>query len=153
MATSLATPCRHQFRLARLRVRSCQRTTLPERSKTECKTFTHIPVTQAHLDAGQLGTLRPGAVGFIIQTEKVVARVALDSLRALGEPVKAVHTGFAVTTVVLEEGQELAYCWCDHGITMMALCDAGRAAEIQAQTVMLMDLPTYDAYCADHPRS
>ena len=113
----------------------------------------HIPVTQAHLDAGQLGTLRPGAVGFIIQTEKVVARAALDALRALGEPVKSVHAGFAVTIIVLEDGQELAYYWCDDGITMMAFCDAGRAAEMQPQTVMLMDHPTYQAYCADHPRS
>ena len=113
----------------------------------------HIPVTQAHLDAGQLGTLRPGAVGFIIQTEKVVARAALDALRALGEPVKAVHAGFAVTIIVLEDGQELPYYWCDDGITMMAFCDAGRAAEMQPQTVMLMDHPTYQTYCADHPHS
>ena len=113
----------------------------------------HIPVTQAHLDAGQLGTLRPGAVGFIIQTEKVVARAALDALRAEGEPVKAVHAGFAVTIIVLEDGQELPYYWCDDGITMMAFCDAGRAAEMQPQTVMLMDHPTYQTYCADHPRS
>ena len=113
----------------------------------------HIPVTQAHLDAGQLGTLRPGAVGFIIQTEKVVARAALDALRALGEPVKAVHAGFAVTIIVLEDGQELPYYWCNDGITMMAFCDAGRAAEMQPQTVMLMDLPTYQTYCADLSRS
>ena len=44
----------------------------------------HIPVTQAHLDAGQLGTLRPGAIGFILGSEKIVARAALDALRALG---------------------------------------------------------------------
>ena len=113
----------------------------------------HIPVTQAHLDAGQLGTLRPGAVGFIIQTEKVVARAALDALRALGEPVESVLAGFAQTIIVLEDGQELTYYWCDDGITLMAFCDAGRAAEMQPQTVMLMDLPTYQAYCADHPRS
>ena len=113
----------------------------------------HIPVTQARLDAGQLGTLRPGAVGFIIQTEKILARAALDALRALGEPVESVHAGFSQTIIVLEDGQELAYYWCDDGITMMAFCDAGRAAEMQPQTVMLMDLPTYQAYCADHPRS
>ena len=113
----------------------------------------HIPVNQAHLDAGQMGTLRPGAVGFILQTEKIVARAALDALRALGEPVKAVHTGFAVTIIVLEDGQELPYYWCDDGITLMAFCDAGRAAEMQPQTVMLMDHPTYQTYCADHPHS
>ena len=108
----------------------------------------HIPVTQAHLDAGQLGTLRPGAVGFIIQTEKVVARAALDALRAEGEPVAAVYVGFGHTTVVLGDGQELAYYWCDDGIALMAACDNGRAAEVEPQTVRLMDLATYDAYCA-----
>ena len=113
----------------------------------------HIPVTQAHLDAGQPGTLRPGAVGFILQSEKILARAALDALRALGEPVAAVYAGFGHTTVVLNDGQELAYYWCDDGIALMAACDNGRAAEMQPQTVMLMDHPTYQAYCADHPRS
>ena len=115
----------------------------------------HIPVTQAHLDAGQSGALTDpaGGIALIFQQERIVARAALDALRALGEPVKAVHAGFASTIIVLEDGQELAYYWCDDGITLMALCDAGRAAEPQPQTVRLMDRATYRAYCATHPRS
>ena len=65
----------------------------------------------------------------------------------------AVYAGFAVTTVVLDDGQGLAYYWRDDDITMMAFCDAGRVAEMQPQIVMLMDHPTYQAYCTDHPRS
>ena len=34
----------------------------------------------------------------------------------------------------------------------MALCDAGRAAELQPQTGRLMDRATYRAYCAANPR-
>ena len=115
----------------------------------------HIPVTQAHLDAGQSGALTgpAGGVVLIFQQERIVARAALDALRALGEPVKAVHAGFANTTVVLEDGQELAYYWCDDGIALMALCDSGRAAELQPRTVRLMDRATYAEYCAANPRS
>ena len=113
----------------------------------------HIPVTQSHLDVGQLGTLRPGAIRFILGSETIVARATLDTLHTLGEPVKAVLAGPAQTIIVLEDGQELNYYWGNDGITMMAFCDAGRAAEMQPQTVMLMDHPTYRAYCADHPRS
>ena len=32
-------------------------------------------------------------------------------------------------------------------IALMGACDNGRAAEMAPQTVMLVDLPTYDAYC------
>ena len=113
----------------------------------------HIPITQEHLDAGQLGTRRPGAIGFIPGSETIVARPALDALRALGEPVKIVLAGPAQTIIALEDGQELTYYCCDCGITMMAFCDAGRAAALEPQTIMLMDHPTYQAYCADHPRS
>ena len=111
----------------------------------------HIPVTQAHLDAGQSGALTDpaGGVVHIFQQERIVARAAL---RALGEPVKAVHAGFANTTVVLEDGREPAYYWCDDGIKLMALCDSGRAAELQPQTGRLMDRPTYRTYCAANPR-
>ena len=114
----------------------------------------HVPVTQAHLDAGQRDTLNDlvGGVAIILQDERIVARAALETLRALGEPVKAVHAGFASTTVVLEDGRELAYYWCDDGITLMALCDSGRAAELQPRTVLLMDRTTYRAYCAANPR-
>ncbi len=114
-----------------------------------------IPVTQEHLDAGQSATWQnpAGKVAVIPHQQRVLSRAALDALRAQGEPVKAVHAGFAATTVVLEDGQELSYYWCDHGIALMAACDTGRAAEMQPQTVMLMDHPTYQAYCADHPRS
>lgn len=115
----------------------------------------HVPVTQAHLDAGQRGTLTgpAGGVVIILQAERVLARAALDALHAMGEPVKAVHAGFASTAIVLEDGRELAYYWCDDGIALMALCDAGRAAELLPQTVRLMDPSTYAAYCAAHPRS
>ena len=115
----------------------------------------HVPVIQEHLDAGQdaIWQNRGGNVEVIPHERRVLSRAALDALRAQGEPVAAVYAGFGHTTVVLNDGQELAYYWCDDGITMMAFCDAGRAAEMQPQTVMLMDLPTYDAYCADHPRS
>ena len=114
----------------------------------------HIPVTQAHLDAGQSGALNNPAGGtvLILQDERIVAKAALDALRALGEPVRAVHAGLSSTTIVLEDGQELTYYWCDDGITLMALCDAGRAAEVQPQTVGLMDRTTYRAYCAANPR-
>ena len=61
------------------------------------------------------------------------------------------YAGFGHTTVVLEDGQELTYYWCHDGITLMAACDRGRAAEMSPQTVMFMNLPTYDAYCASHP--
>ena len=60
----------------------------------------------------------------------------------------AVYAGFAETTVVLDDGQELAYYWRHDGITLMDACDLGRAAEMEPQTVRLMDLPTYEAYCA-----
>ena len=50
--------------------------------------------------------------------------------------------------MVLGDGQELAYCWRHDGIALMGACDLGRAAELEPQTVMLMDLPTYEAYCA-----
>ena len=115
----------------------------------------HIPVTQAHLDAGQSGTLTDpaGGVALIFQQERIIARAALDALRALGEPVKAAHAGFASTTIVLEDGQELTYYWCDDGIALMAACDSGRVAELQPRTVLLMDRPTYTEYCATHPRS
>ena len=115
----------------------------------------YVPVTQAHLDAGQRDTL-PGparSVGLIRQEERIVARAALATLRALDEPVNAVYAGVASAIVALEEGEELEYCWCDDGIALMAACDAGRAAELQPQTVLLMDLPTYQAYRSDHPHS
>ena len=35
----------------------------------------------------------------------------------------------------------------------MAACGRGRAAEIQPQILWLMDLPTYDAYCAGQTSS
>ena len=41
--------------------------------------------------------------------ERVLSRAALTALRAEGEPVAAVYVGFGVTTVVLADGQELAY--------------------------------------------
>ena len=116
----------------------------------------HVPVTQAHLDAGQDAIWqnnRGGNVAVIPHEERALSRAALDALRAEGEPVVAVHAGFAATIVALEDGQDLNYYWCDDGIALMAACDSGRAAEMQPQTVMLMDHPTYQAYCADHPRS
>ena len=124
-----------------------------ERSEPNAKPLPR-PVTQAHLDAGQSGALTDpaGGVALILQDERIVAKSALDALRALGEPVTAVHAGFASTAIVLQDGQELAYYWCDDGITLMALCDSGRAAEAQPQTVLLMDRATYRAYCAAHPR-
>ena len=33
-------------------------------------------------------------------------------------------------------------------IALMGVCGLGRVAELEPQTVMLMDLPTYEAYCA-----
>ena len=82
-----------------------------------------------------------------------MSKATLDALRAAGEPVAAVYAGFAVTTVVLDHGQELAYYWCRDGIALMGACDLGRTAELEPQTVMLMDLPTYEAYCASRPSS
>ena len=41
--------------------------------------------------------------------ERVLSRAALAALHAEGEPVAAVYVGFGVTTVVLADGQELAY--------------------------------------------
>ena len=41
----------------------------------------------------------------------------------------------------------MVYYWRHDGIALMAACDIGHAAEMEPQTVMLMDLPTYDAYC------
>ena len=115
----------------------------------------HIPVTQDHLDAGQSATWQnpAGNVAIIPHEERVLSRAALDALRAAGEPVAAVYPGFAVTTVVLEDGQELDYYWCHDGITLTGACHLGRAAELEPQTVMLMDLPTYDAYCASRTSS
>ena len=72
----------------------------------------HIPVTQDHLDAGQSATRqsRGGNVAMILpHEERVLSRAALAALRAEGEPVAAVYVGFGVTTVVLADGQELAY--------------------------------------------
>ena len=115
----------------------------------------HILVTQDHLDAGperHLAEPRRQRGGHPSR-EAVLSRAALDALRAEGEPVAAVYAGSAVTTVVVEDGQELAYYWCNDGITLMSACDLGRAAELEPQTVRLMDLPTYDAYCSSHPSS
>ena len=110
----------------------------------------HIPVTQEHLDAGQNATwLNPaGNRAVIPHEERMLSRAALSASRAAGEPVAAVYAGFAATTVVPYDGQELAYYWCHDGIALMGSCDLGRAAEPEPQTVRLMDLPTYEAYCA-----
>ena len=115
----------------------------------------HIPVTQEHLDAGQSATWQNpvGNVAVIPHEDRVLSRAALDALRAEGEPVATVYAGFAVTTVVLDHGQELAYYSCHDGIALMGACDLGRAAELEPQTIMLMDLPTYEAYCASQTSS
>ena len=115
----------------------------------------HVPVTQEHLDAGQdaIWQNRGGNVEVIPHERRVLSRAALDALRAQGEPVAAVYAGFGHTTVVLNDGQELAYYWCDDGIALMAACDNDRAAEMEPQTVQLMDLLTYGAYCASRPSS
>ena len=110
----------------------------------------HIPVSQKHLDAGQRATWQNPAdnVAVIPHAERVLSKAALDALRAEGEPVAAVYAGFAVTTVVLDDGQELFYYWRHDGIALMGACDLGRVAELEPQTVMLMDLPTYEGCCA-----
>ena len=115
----------------------------------------HIPVTQDHLNAGQSATWRnpAGNVAVIPHEERVLSRAALDALRAAGEPVAAVCAGLAMTTILLDDGQELAYYWRHDGITLMSACDLGRAAEMQPQTVMIMDLPTYEACCASQTSS
>ena len=115
----------------------------------------HIPITQDHLDAGQSATWRnpAGNVAVIPHEARVLSRAALDALRADGEPVAAVYAGFGHTTVVLDDGQGLDYYWCHDGIALMGACDSGHAAEMQPQTVMLMDLLTYDACCASRPSS
>ena len=80
--------------------------------------------------------------------ERVLSRAALEALHAKGEPVAVVYVGFGRTTIVLDDGQELTYYWCNNGITLMAACDRGRTAELAPQTVRLMDHLTYQAYCA-----
>ena len=77
-----------------------------------------------------------------------MSRAALDALRAEREPVVAVYAGFAVTTVVLDDGQELTYYWRHDGIALMAACDRGRAAEMQPQTVRLIG--PADLRCLPH---
>ena len=69
----------------------------------------HIPVTQDHLDAGQSAAWqnRVSNVAVAPHERRVLSKAALDALRAEGEPIAAVYVGFAVTTVVLEDGQEL----------------------------------------------
>ena len=64
----------------------------------------HVPVTQAHLDAGQSDALNnpAGGVALILQDERIVAKAALDALRAQGEPVRAVHAGLSNTIILLE---------------------------------------------------
>ena len=115
----------------------------------------HIPVTKEHLDACRSATWQnpAGNVAVIPHEQRVLSRAALDALRAEGEPVAAVYAGFGVTTVVLDDGQELDYYWRHDGIALMGACDSGRAAELEPQTVMLMDLLTYDTYCARRPSS
>ena len=110
----------------------------------------HIPVTQDHSDAGHSATWQnpAGNVAVIPHEERVLSRSALDALLAAGESVAAVYAGFAVTTVELDDGRELAYYWCHDGITLMADCARGRTAAMAPQTVRLMDLLTYEAYCA-----
>ena len=54
---------------------------------------------------------------------------------------------------MLDDGQELAYYWCHDGIALMGACELGRATELEPQTVRLMDLPTYEAYCASRTSS
>ena len=115
----------------------------------------HIPATQDHLDAGQISTWQnpAGNAAVIPHERRVLSRAAMDALRAEREPVAAVYAGFAATTVVLDDGQELAYYRCDDGIALMGACARGRAAAMEPQTVMLMDLPTCDPYCASQLRS
>ncbi len=48
----------------------------------------------------------------------------------------------------LLRGQERAYYWRHDGLTLMGACDLDRAAELEPQTVRLMDLPTYEVYGA-----
>ena len=71
----------------------------------------HIPVTQAHLDAGQdaIWQNRGGNMAVIPHEERALSKAALDALRAQGEPVAAVYAGFGHTTVVPNDGQELSY--------------------------------------------
>ncbi len=115
----------------------------------------HIPVSQEHLDAGQSATWQnpAGNVAVIPHDQRVLSNAALDALCAAGEPVAAVYAGFAVATAVLDDGQEMAYYWRHDGITLMGACDLERAAELEPKNVRLMDLPTYDAYCASRPSS
>ena len=87
----------------------------------------HIPVTQEHLDTGQSATWQnpAGNVAVIPHEEWVLSKAILDALCAEGEPVAAAYAGSAVTTVVLDDGQELDYYWCHDGIALMAKCDRG----------------------------
>ena len=101
----------------------------------------HIPVTQDHLDAGQSATWqnRVGNVAVIPHGQRVLSRAALDALLADHR--------------LLDDGRQIHY-YCRHDrIALMAACDAGRAAEVQPQTVRFTDLPTYDAYCASRTGS
>ena len=83
----------------------------------------HIPVTQDHLDAGQSATWqnRVGNVAVIPHGQRVLSRAALDALLADHR--------------LLDDGRQIHY-YCRHDrIALMAACDAGRAAEVQPQTV------------------
>lgn len=78
----------------------------------------HMPVTQDHLDAGQSATWQnpAGNVAVIPHEERELSKAAMEALRAEGEPVAAVYAGSAVTTVVPDDGQQLAYYWRHDGI-------------------------------------
>ena len=116
----------------------------------------HIPVIQDHLVAGHSATWQnlAGNAAVIPHEERVRCPGLPWTLYALSaNPWRRCTPAFGHTTVVLEDGQELTYHWCHDGIALMSSCDSGRAAEMQPQTVRLMDLTTSDAYCSSRTSS
>ena len=113
------------------------------------KSIYQIHVTQEHLDAGQpVISGAPNAAVRVNTRDKIISRAAYDALRAEGVPVAEVHAGIGETSVILESGERHTYYWCRDGITLMAKCDRGLAAELKPQIVTMMDLSHYTAYVA-----
>ena len=125
-----------------------------ERSKrTECETSTTSPLPRPIWTPAKVVPYRP--------RRRSCAHLSTGAHRRQSRPGRTARSGRTRQGGARRliqyhhragDGQELTYYWCDDGIALMAACDAGRAAELQPRTVLLMDRATYAEYCATHPR-
>ena len=130
-------------------------TTKDERSQSECEISTTSPLSRIIWlpDAAPPGRTSPATQPSSLTRSGRCPGLPWTLYALSANPWRRRTPAFGHTNVVLDDGQELIYYWCNNGITLMAACDRVRAAEMAPQAVMLMDLPTYDAYCASRTGS